>query len=208
MMQLAVAPLDLDDLPAIVAIHVRAFPDSAITVLGPEAVRRYYEWLVDGPHDAVVMGAWQGAKLVGFCAAGVFRGAMNGFLRKNRGYLALHVASHPWLVLSPLIRERLRSAVEITLRFSRRRQRHDAAAAPAPPYGVLSIATDPDVRGSGAGRALMLDAEARARSLGHARMVLTVHPENGRAVRFYEQLGWSRRAETGAWSGAMQRELT
>jgi GNAT superfamily N-acetyltransferase len=133
---------------------------------------------------------------------------MNGFLRKNRRYLALHILKHPRLALSPLVRDRVRTALAITVRFSRRRQRAQAQASPSPPpsFGVLSIATDPSARGSGAGRALMLEAEARARATGFPRMRLTVHPSNERAVRFYEQLGWSRSTDS-AWTGSMVREL-
>lgn len=209
MSSVRIARLGLEDLDAIVPIHTAAFADSAITAFGHEAVRRYYRWLIAGPHDAVVMGAWQGARLVGFCAAGVFRGAMNGFLRANRRFLALHILKHPRLALSPLVRDRVRTALAITIRFSRRRQRGQAhAASPlAPSFGVLSIATDPSVRGSGAGRALMLDAEARARATGFTRMRLTVHPTNERAVRFYEQLGWTRSTGTAGWAGSMVRDL-
>ncbi|CAG0992531.1 hypothetical protein ANRL4_02561 [Anaerolineae bacterium] len=45
-------------LPFVVQIHRAAFPDSALTKLGAEAVRRYYLWLMTGPHDAVNVG-WQ-----------------------------------------------------------------------------------------------------------------------------------------------------
>lgn len=206
MRELRISPLTASDLPSLVAIHSKAFPESAITRFGAEAVRRYYLWLSEGPHDAALMGAWQGSQLVGFCAAGVFRGAMNGFLRTNRRYLALHLLTHPWLAFSPLVRDRVRVALKITVQYARGRQ-PSSSPTTAPPFGVLAIATDPAVRGSGAGRALMLEAEARARSLGHTRMVLTVHPENERAVRFYEQLGWTRRDDVGAWSGAMLRDL-
>lgn len=195
------------DLPSVVEIHKIAFPDSALTAFGDEVVRRYYAWLLDGPHEAVVAGAWLEDRLVGFCAAGIFRGAMNGFLRANRSFLASRVVMQPRLLGSPLIRSRVRSALSITVRFSRFARRRSAPAE-APQFGVLSIATDPAVRGRGAGRALMLDAERRAVQLGHSRIALTVHPENTRAVAFYEQLGWRRTSDIdGAWSGAMHRVL-
>ncbi|MBA3465635.1 MAG: GNAT family N-acetyltransferase [Deltaproteobacteria bacterium] len=200
-----VAPLRHDQLGDVVTIHTRAFADSAITAFGAEAIRRYYLWLLDGPHDAVLTGAWRDHQLVGFCAAGIYRGAMNGFLRANRRYLALRIATHPWLALSPMIRDRLKSAIKITMRYSRI---GSAKTAQSPPFGVLSIATDPAVRGSGAGRALMLEAEQRARAGGHPRMLLTVHPDNTRAVTFYEQLGWQRVANDGPWSGQMERLLS
>jgi len=201
-----VVALTRADVDAVVTIHARAFPDSAITAFGPDAIRRYYLWLLEGPHDAELTGAWLGSELVGFCAAGVFRGAMNGFLRSNRRFLALHIVTHPWLALSPLIRDRVRTALKITFRYRQSRTRREPPAA-VPSFGVLSIATNPDVRGSGAGRALMLDAESRARAAGHRRMTLTVHPENARAVKFYEQLGWTRASDADEWSGAMDRVL-
>ena len=207
MPDLVIAPVRPPELAAVVAIHMKAFSDSAITAFGVEAVRRYYQWLLDGPHDAQLTGAWAGTRLLGFCAAGVFRGAMSGFLRTNRRYLGFHIATHPRLVLNPLIRDRLFRALKITLQFSRLGQRRKRASAAAPAFGVLAIATDPDARGAGAGRALMIEAEQRAGRLGHKRMVLTVHPSNQRAVRFYEQLGWTRLGNDPVWSGAMEKAL-
>jgi ribosomal protein S18 acetylase RimI-like enzyme len=199
------------DLVRVAELHRRAFPDAAITSFGLEAVRRYYLWLIEGPHDAAVMGAFRHDTLLGFCAAGVFRGAMNGFLRENRAFLAHHLLLHPRLLASSLIRDRLREALRITARYSRRlrsTRSSSGSATDVPRFGVLSIATDPDVRGSGAGRALMLEAETRAREQHHDKMILTVHPENERAVRFYEQLGWVRSLDNQVWRGAMVKHLT
>lgn len=196
------------DLPRVVEIHKLAFPDSALTAFGAETLRRYYVWLLEGPHDAVVTGAWIDDKLLGFCAAGVFRGAMNGFLRANRPYLASRVLRNPSLLASPLIRDRIRSALAITVRFSRLARARTSTPAAVPSFGVLSIATDPRATGLGVGRALMREAEERATRLGHPHLVLTVHPENTRAVTFYEQLGWSRTLTSdGRWTGAMRRNL-
>src|SRR3954470_12084088 len=85
--ELRITPSRREDLDAVAALHALAFPDAAMTAFGPEAVRRYYLWLLEGPHDAGLMLAWRGDRLVGFCAAGWFRGAMRGFLRANRLYL-------------------------------------------------------------------------------------------------------------------------
>lgn len=204
MSDVTIAPVTHDDLPAVATVHERAFRDSVITAFGHEAIRRYYAWLLHGPHDAALVGAWRGDRLVGFCAAGSFNGALSGFLRANRTYLALRMATHPWLIASPLVRERVSQGLRILVR-----KNQPAPAQPAPRrFGVLAIATDPDVRGSGAGRALMAEAEDRARRLGHERVVLTVHPGNTRAIEFYERLGWTRRAADGAsWSGAMDKRL-
>ena len=206
MPEVTLAPLRTDRLDDLVALHRRAFPDAAITAFGTEAVRRYYAWLMTGPHDAIVMGAWRDGRLIGFCAAGQFRGAMNGFLRRERGYLARHVLVHPRLLFSPLIRDRIRTALRITWRYSRVGGRAPVAP-PSPSFGVLSIATDPDARGAGAGAMLMEEAEARARDEGHRRMTLTVHPDNAHAIAFYERRGWIRDPAQLPWAGAMVREL-
>ncbi len=203
MAEFRIARIARAEVGAVVPIHQNAFRNSAITAFGSEAIRRYYLWLVEGPHDAALMGAWDGPALVGFCAAGVFRGAMNGFLRANRMYLAGHMARHPSLVLSPMIRDRIRTALSITLRFSRVARGMPTTQTRAPSFGVLSIATDPAVRGAGAGLALMREAEQRARAEGHAQMTLTVHPDNGPAVRFYERLGWIRQPGQVPWTGTM-----
>lgn len=199
-----------EDLEAVAALHVRAFPDSGLTAFGTEAVRRYYLWLLEGPHAAELMLARQGARVVGFCASGWFRGAMRGFLRANRLYLATQLIKHPSLLGTDLVRDRIELALRLTWRFSRFGSafiQNPRVPQDVRRFGVLAIATDPDVRGSGAGRALMLESEARARREGYSAMSLTVHPANARGVQFYEQLGWERRIVNGAWTGNMERPL-
>jgi ribosomal protein S18 acetylase RimI-like enzyme len=94
------------------------------------------------------------------------------------------------------------------LRILVKRSEPAPAQPPARRFGILAIATDPEVRGAGAGRALMAEAEDRARRLGHERAVLTVHPRNTRAIEFYERLGWTRRISPGTpWAGAMDKQL-
>ncbi len=78
--QMITRNLEAADLPALVEIHKAAFPDSALTRLGREAIRRYYEWQLIGPHDVVALGARQGPDLVGFCFGGTFRGATVGWV--------------------------------------------------------------------------------------------------------------------------------
>ena len=180
-----------------------------MTAFGPEAVRRYYLWLLEGPHDAALMLAWRGERLVGFCAAGWFRGAVRGFLRANRLYLAGRVMRHPSLLRTELVRDRIALAARLTLRFSRLRAGNDAPPQDVRRFGVISIATDPEARGTGAGRALMEEAESRARRGDYLAMVLTVHPDNEPAVAFYKQLGWQRQlARDGHWAGQMEKRLT
>ena len=50
--------LELKDLQSIAILHQKAFQDSALTKLGLEPVRRYYEWQLTGPHDCYAIGAF------------------------------------------------------------------------------------------------------------------------------------------------------
>lgn len=72
-----------ENLSEIARVHLAAFPDSAITLLGEEAARRYYHWLLAGPHDCLAVCAVDGQDLSGFLFGGTFRGAMTGFLKKT-----------------------------------------------------------------------------------------------------------------------------
>jgi ribosomal protein S18 acetylase RimI-like enzyme len=55
---------------------------------------------------------------------------------------------------------------------------------------IYSINVDPDSWGAGAGPALLGAARRALQSAGFRRAILWVHPDNGRARRFYEARGW------------------
>jgi ribosomal protein S18 acetylase RimI-like enzyme len=205
--------LEPADLPRVSEIHLAAFPDSALTMLGAEAVRRYYEWLLTGPHECFALGASVNADIMGFCFAGVFRGAMSGFLRRNRAFLFGRVLIRPWLSINPLFRERAAMGLRILRRFRRQRAGTPSAAAasepkPAPAFGILGIAVHPDSHGQGIGRALMDQAERSARRCDFKEMQLTVQTSNHKAIFFYEGLNWEKTLDQGAWHGEMRKSLT
>lgn len=214
--QLVVRPLRQEDLPGVVAVHMAAFGDAALSAVGPGAVRRYYLWLLQPLHQSSNFVAVLGDEIVGFCIGGVFRGAMGGFLRRNGPYLAWAVLRAWRRLFEPRFRGRVllgaRLAVSAVWRQARLRILRPPPG-PAPPagdraFGILSIATAPEAWGRGVGRALMTAAEAEARRRGFRRMGLTVHAENERAVRFYASLGWERvPTADGGWHGEMSRRI-
>lgn len=201
--------LSVDDLDAIVAIHLLAFPRSAMSSLGAAAVRRYYHWLLTGPHDRAALGACAGGRPQGFCFAGRFNGATSGFLHKNRLYLLMRLLSHPWLALNPLVRKRAVVAARTLVCPSEPDKVLTARAAQdRSSFGILAIGVDPQNQGTGIGRGLMNEAERIAVARGFAFMNLTVHPNNLRAIRFYESMGWVRVERDGRWQGEMVRVLS
>lgn len=208
-----IRPLAVQDLPDVARIHMQAFPDSALTKLGREAVRRYYEWQIIGPHEALNIGAYDQDNLLGFCFSGVFHGALGGFLEKNRAFLIRRVISHPWLLVNPLFRERAQFAISrLYKRLLPRRTSVAAKPAVTKPkkdssFGILSIAVAPPLQGSGVAQLLMEYSEQVAIERGFTYMNLTVHPSNKRAVRFYEKMGWQRDVKDGNWDGHMSKTI-
>jgi ribosomal protein S18 acetylase RimI-like enzyme len=206
-----VRTLEPADLPRVSEIHLAAFPESALTMLGAEAVRRYYEWLLTGPHECFALGASVKTDIMGFYFAGVFRGAMSGFLRRNRAFLTGRILSRPWLSMNPLIRQRAAMGLRILRRFGRQQAGTPSVAAPsAKPeslFGILAIAVHPESHGQGIGRALMDEAERTARRRDFKEMQLTVEMSNHQAISFYEGLSWEKILDQGAWHGEMRKSL-
>ena len=184
---IALRPLGRGDLPTVADIHLRAFPHSALSKLGHEAVRRYYEWQLLGPHDTVAIGAFSNVLLLGFCFGGVFRGATSGFVRTNRGFLAWRLLLRPWLLADPLFRNRARTGARALRRSERR---NGSRRSGSDTFGILSIAVDPRYHRSGVGTAIMGEMERYARERKAVRMHLSVEPTNSSAIRFYRRLGW------------------
>lgn len=209
----SVRDLQIFDLEAVAQIHRRAFSDGAMTRLGDGIIRRYYDWLCNPVHDADRRVAMCDDQVVGFCFAGIFQGAMSGFLRRNWWALLRAVASRPSLLAEARFRRRAFTGGRLLWRMARRRparNNHPASlrASGDRSFGILVIATDPLRQQSGVGRALMAAAESEARRRACDVMRLSVHPENERAVRFYERLGWCRVPRQGAWHGEMERQLS
>ena len=202
-----IRPLTLQDTPEVVKIHCVSFPDSALTNLGYEAVRRYYEWQMLGPHDSVNIGAINNNQLIGFCFSGVFRGAMAGFLRKNRVYLALRLLTHPWLIANPLLRAKLINAVNILHLQRKIVATPKELVEPKRAFGILAIAVLPEYYGQGVSQQLMTYVEQSAFEREFKEMVLTVHTTNSRAIQFYEKIGWQRIQTQDSWTGRMEKKI-
>ena len=208
----ALKKLTIDDLSSVSEVHLRAFKGRALSTLGKEAVRRYYEWQLLGPHQSICLGAFNDNNLAGFCFGGVFRSATSGFLRKNKWYLTLRVITHPWLIASPIFRERL----ELGLRILRNNPKehkvtsiNKSEMAQIQSFGILAIGVDPRYQGFGYGKKLMMEEEKNAIEQGFQRMQLSVDKNNYHAIGFYESLGWKKEFSlNGNWSGLMIKWLS
>lgn len=202
--------LDIASLRDVAQVHLEVFPSSALTGLGHEAVRRYYEWQLTGPHDVYAVGMYAHNAVIGYCFGGKFQSALGGYVRKNRSFLFLRVLSHPWLVVNPVFRDRLRLALRVG---STGNQRSVATALPGTSevvrsFGILAIATASAWQRRGVGQRMIQHMTDIARGQGYTRMHLTVDPDSMQAVRFYTGLGWQKVNPEPVWHGKMQRDLS
>lgn len=199
--------IKLNILKSVAELHMVAFPKSALSHLGKEAIRRYYEWQLIGPHDCLAIGAFdeQGC-LSGFCFGGVFRGSLSGFVSKNKKYLVLQVLKRPWLIITnSIFRDRLRLGIRVSKATPSQACWKNKAAEKS--FGILSIAVDPKTQSQGIGRKLLDYSESFARSNGFIRMNLTVAMDNDQAIRFYEHNGWVKVSGSTGWKGSMGKVL-
>lgn len=206
--QISISLLTRDDLTTVARVHQAAFPKSALTHLGHEAVRRYYEWQLTGPHDCLAIGAFDAqGRMLGFCFGGLFRGALSGFVQKNRRFLALQVLRRPWLIFTnDIFRDRLRTG----MRVAKRRNTHSQVSSEQDkerPFGILSIAVDPSAQGQGVGQQLMQYSEEYAKAQGFSYMRLSVAKDNLQAIHFYEMGRWVKDSASLDWDGGMTKKL-
>ena len=201
--------LEKKDLRQVALVHIGAFPDSALTKLGPNVVEQFYLWQLTGPHKKVrATGAFVTDECAGFSFSGIFNGSTSGFLRQNRMLLIRGVLKHPTLLLDSLFLKRLKEGVKLLSRFARERPVSEVPVARTNlNYGILSIAVSPHFHKLGIGKSLMLDAEKEALNYGCREICLTVHPANMKAVRFYEGQNWQQLKTGDLWHGAMTKVL-
>ncbi|MFZ5984787.1 MAG: GNAT family N-acetyltransferase [Acidobacteriota bacterium] len=205
-MNVEISTISASDCSRVAALHRAVFPRSALTRLGLEAVRRYYLWQLEGPHDHWFRGAWKEGQLAGFCVSGISRGALGGFLARNRGFLAWRLAIRPWLWADPPVLDRVKTAGR-ALGILRKPDARPGVSFPVPTWGILSIAVATQSQGSGIAKLLMDDAEQEACRRGFCHMHLSVDVHNARAIRFYEKEGWQKVFLDGAWAGTMTKLL-
>lgn len=204
-----IRPLSPADLPSVADIHLAAFPAAAISRMGREAARRFYESLLRGPHDAVGFGAVdENDQLVGYCFAGVWEHAEEFYLRQNVLYLVGRVALRPWLLLHPYFVNRVWLALRllvpvVPLRNTYALLHEDGADR----FGIQSVAVHPDAQGRGAAKELLQASAEVARQRGFRTMELSVHVDNAQAIAVYERLGWQRILTRGRWHGFMALPL-
>jgi ribosomal protein S18 acetylase RimI-like enzyme len=184
--------LKIEDCLEVAILHKKAFPQSSLTKLGIEAVRRYYVKQMEGLNECLALGAFKNQRLIGYIFAGVFHGGLTSFIIENRWFLIGRVLTHPWLFVSPVFRE----AIKLGLKKLRKGRQVSVQIKTSnnnkSPFVILAIAVEPKLQKKGVGGLLMISAEEYAIEQGFQKMLLTVNAANDKAIRFYKENGWQR----------------
>lgn len=213
-LKITLRKIELYDLPQIACVHMSSFPASVLTRLGRKVVERYYHWQLTGPHPKIwAIGAYDGDSCAGFLFGGVFSDSTSGFVANNKILLSTEVLRRPRLLSQLGIYEKIRLGAKMiahhkhTQKTDRKQQEFTQAAPKNSSFGVLAIGVSATSQKMGIGQQLMSHAENEAVRCGFEQMDLTVHPENLKAVSFYEKLNWERVFTNGKWDGVMIKKL-
>ena len=180
-MTIAIRPMSGDDVEAVTAVHLTAFPGFFLSFLGARFLRQLYRSLL-ADEEGMAFVAADRDRIVGF-VAGSGSGA---FYRRaaRRRWLRFGWASLGALARKPSIARRLLRALYAPPKTS------SSGAL------LMSIAVDPAVQRSGAGKLLTRAFVECARQRGLVSVVLTTDKVGNDATNaFYRALGFSLASE-------------
>lgn len=168
------------DIPYIVAIHVKAFPNFFLTSLGEGFLRLYYDSVLRSPDGVLLIGRSEEV-ITGFCAGTLFSAGFNTRLIKSNlmGYTGQGIKllfTHP---------------LRIWHLFKNMTKENTDVGDKGEYAELLSIGVDPEKQGGGVGKKMLLALEEEVAQRGRIKLSLTTDYENNeKAIGFYHSLGY------------------
>lgn len=208
---------DIGDLKAISQCHIKAFPTSLSSAMGPAYLCKMFEWyLVDSraflfliEEDGVCCGYcgglnYDGASQIGSASSMIqhsFNAAIKAFMLR------------PWLLIHPefvskykLVGKNVYRRIRKLLMGSSIPASTNTGLPPEPHTSLIVIGVHPDFQSKGYGTLLLREFELRALQSGHMKLSLTVKSDNYQALRAYQKNGW-KTMNVSRNSTTMQKEL-
>jgi len=167
-----------DDLDAVVAIHLAAFPNFFLTFLGARFLSVFYDAVM---HDGIALVATENDRVAGF-VAGMLES--KSFYRRLWRKRFLHVA----IAILPTVLRHPSTLLRVARRGVGR------AFQPASGAELMSLAVHPRDQHRGVGRALVEAFIASVHDTGKESLwLITDAADNDAVQKFYETLGFTRR---------------
>ena len=177
---IAIRKATRNDIEAIVRVHEAAFPDFFLTKLGTSFLRLYYNSVMNHK-DGVLLACKMDGIIIGLCAGTVLSAGFNSKLIKAN-IIKFGIESMKILFTKP----------KALIHLIKNMSKEDSSAGDDGNYAeLLSIAVDPKVQRSGAGKAMLLELEKLIKEKGGERLSLTTdYEDNEKAIGFYKSLGY------------------
>ena len=189
-------------MPDIAACHIACFPGSLASKLGTKYVIKTLDWFLVSP-NRFLFHAEEDGKVVGYCGGFIpgkpGDGSSSGMLQHAFIEAVKGLLTKPWLIIHPEVRQhypfiwrniKRRITGKITPAVT------PAKAVPFKPYaGLVVIGVYPSYRGKGVAQLLMAGFENRSRQLEQRQLILSVKKDNSRAIKAYNNYGWSIKEE-------------
>lgn len=174
--------IEKKDLPEVTRVHIAAFPNFFMTLMGPTFLKEYY-YSVNKMPDGIVLGCFDedssGSRLLGFCAEAVVSAGFNKRMLCKR-FIPFSIQSLRLLFINP----------GALLHFANNLTKGpDSKVSDPALYGeLLSIAVDPTVQGKGVGKALINAVEQLLLKQGQQENSLTTDAvDNNKTISFYRK---------------------
>ena len=174
----SVRPMALEDVGAVVEIHLAAFPAYFLTSLGPEFLALYYAEVVRSRLGIGFVFARDG-RVLGFVAGEFSPGEFYRGLFLRRWY-AFGFHALKAVATCPAILRRI--ARQVSQRLDAPRSENVVRLA--------SLAVAPEEQGRQSGRALVAAFIEHVRKRGGRTIVLEARKEDPSVIQFYEQMGF------------------
>lgn len=169
------------DIPEIVAIHVKAFPDFFLTTLGEGFLKLYYYSVLKSNDGVLIIGHVEG-ETTGFCAGTMLSAGFNMRLIKDN-LISYSVQGIKLLFTHP---------VSIWHLFKNMTKENADVGDKGEYAELLSIGVDPTKQGGGVGKKMLLALEEEVAQRGGTKLSLTTdYKNNEKAVGFYHSLGYN-----------------
>jgi len=205
-----------EDLTSLAKCHRAAFPKALSSVMGQQYVEKMLEWyLVDD--RAFLFLLEEDNQIVGYCGGLKFDGTarvgsassmiQHSYLQAVRTFL-----TRPWLFFHAEFIPKYKLAAKNVWRRIKNTLSLAQKVKPVPHYlppphtGLIVIGVHPGVQGKGYGSRLLQEFERVSISLGYKAMMLTVRPDNHKAIKSYLRNGWIVTQEKGN-STTMEKHL-
>lgn len=191
------------DVPTVVNIHKKLFPDYLSTKLGGRFLRTFYREFVvsaDGMGFVAVSGlsVSHAGTIVGFLVGCPDDGRFYGALFRNNVFQIAAVVI--WKLFSrnvrPIVWAR-RGLVPNSIRFAARRPTRPSSTSKEPIARLILVGVIKEFQGGPAASALVQSFLEELRQHKVREVGLTTYLSNSRAIAYYEKSGWRRGIPTG-----------